>query len=265
MSSPAISPHQVVPLYHQIYVVLRERILEGQFNNRPLPSELDLAADFKVSRVTMRRALQALVDEGLVARGRGKGTFVQPQPALSEDAAKSDLSGLLENLLNLGQQMTVRVLDVQTIDAPMDIQRELRLKASVQVQKAIRVRSYKGEPLSYLTTFVPDFIAQHFGRKELAIKPMLALLEDSGIRIGTAQQTISAKVADAAVATHLQIQVGAPLLSVQRLIFDVHGQPVELLRGLYRPDRFEYRMELTRGGSEKASVWVSKDTAMEFQ
>lgn len=74
-----LDPNQVVPLYHQIYLILRERIIEGHYDTKPLPGELVLAEQFNVSRVTMRRALQDLVKEGLVARGRGKGTFVKPR------------------------------------------------------------------------------------------------------------------------------------------------------------------------------------------
>lgn len=263
MSAPPISPHQVVPLYHQIYVVLRERILDGRFDDRPLPSELDLAADFKVSRVTMRRALQALVEEGLIARGRGKGTFVQRRGGPEDpDDARGDLSGLLENLLVLGQKSSVKVLEVELLPPPPQVQRALRLKLGARVQRAVRVRSYRGEPIAHLTTFVPEALAEGFGRRELAAKPMLALLEDAGVRIGSAQQTLSATVADAAVAEHLNLRPGAALLAVERIVFDAHGQPVEFLHGLYPPDRFEYRMELTRSGLDKALVRINKEAAL---
>ena len=71
-----LDPNQVVPLYHQIYLILRERIIEGHYDTKPLPGELVLAEQFNVSRVTMRRALQDLVKEGLVARGRGMEGFM---------------------------------------------------------------------------------------------------------------------------------------------------------------------------------------------
>ena len=70
----------VVPLYHQIYVVLRQQIVEGRFGQGPLPGEIDLAKQFHASRVTMRRVFDRLVQEGLVRRHRGLGTFVNPHP-----------------------------------------------------------------------------------------------------------------------------------------------------------------------------------------
>jgi GntR family transcriptional regulator len=90
------------------------------------------------------------------------------------------------------------------------------------------------------------------------------LLEESGVHVGRAHQTISARLADAAVAEHLDVAVGTALLAVRRLIYDVDDRPVQWLHGLYRPDRYEYQMELSRVGSIDAKVWVSKDLSARF-
>ena len=87
---------------------------------------------------------------------------------------------------------------------------------------------------------------------------MLALLEAAGVRVGSASQTLSAKLADSKVAAMLDVDVGAALLSVQRVVRDVAGRPVQVLRGLYLPDLYEYRMELSRVEGDKTNVWVSK-------
>jgi GntR family transcriptional regulator len=90
---------------------------------------------------------------------------------------------------------------------------------------------------------------------------MLTLLEEQGVKVGHARQTITARLADTDVAALLDVPVGAPLLAVRRLVLDVEGRPVQWLRGLYRPDRYEYRMDLWRGGDEEARIWVQKDEA----
>jgi GntR family transcriptional regulator len=132
------------------------------------------------------------------------------------------------------------------------------------VQKAVRVRSTRQGPLSHITTWVPQALAAGFGKRELARRPILLLLEAAGVHIGEATQTISARLADAAVAHQLDVAVGSALLAVQRLIHDVDGRPVQWLHGLYRPDRYEYRMQLSRVGAIDAKVWVSKETSVQF-
>ena len=132
------------------------------------------------------------------------------------------------------------------------------------VQKAERVRSTAEGPLSHITTWVPQAIAGGFGRRELAQKPILVLLEESGVRVGRAEQTISARLADAEMARHLDVAVGSALLAVRRLIYDEDERPVQWLHGLYRPDRYEYQMQLSRVGSIDAKVWVSKELSANF-
>ena len=84
------------------------------------------------------------------------------------------------------------------------------------------------------------------------------------MRIGRAEQAISARLADADVARHLQVDVGSALLAVQRLIFDADDRPVQWLQGLYRPDRYQYQMQLSRVGTVDAKLWVSTALTAQF-
>jgi GntR family transcriptional regulator len=140
----------------------------------------------------------------------------------------------------------------------------LRLSEGDRVQKAVRVRSTREGPLSHITTWVPLSIAKDFGRKELAKKPILLLLEESGVKVGRAAQSISARLADAILAQQLEVAIGSALLDVRRLIFDEDDQPIQWLHGLYRPDRYEYQMQLSRVGSIDAKVWISKELSARF-
>ena len=248
-----------VPRYHQIYLVLREQLAEGRYDPaEPLPGELELADAFGVSRVTMRAALDRLAVEGLIRRHRGRGTFVQPQAV---QAARAPISGLLENILNMGLRTSVRLVDLAFIPAPPEVAEALKLDFGDPVQKAVRVRSHRGAPLSHITTFVPERFAKSLGRRELASKPMLSLLEEAGVKVAGADQAVSAKLADHSVAPLLDVDIGSPLLAVTRTVFDESGTPVQFLRGLYRPDRYEYRMHLTRTGGDTPRVWVNDDKA----
>ena len=82
--------------------------------------------------------------------------------------------------------------------------------------------------------------------------------------VGRAHQTISARLADVLVAKYLEVAVGSALLAVRRVVFDAQERPIQWLHGLYRPDRYEYEMQLSRVGSIDAKVWVSQDHSAQF-
>ncbi len=254
-----------LPKYHQIYLVLREQLHDGRFD-AGVPGELALTRQFGVARVTVRKALERLVLEGLIARAPGRGTVPikaahdTPRPP----ERKAHLNGLLENLVSMGLRTSVKVVSVERIAASAEVAAVLRLDAGAAVQKAVRVRATPQGPLSHITTFVPQDLARTFGRRELARKPILLLLEASGVRVGRALQSISARLADAEVARHLDVAVGSALLAVRRQIFDTSDRPVQWLHGLYRPDRYEYEMSLSRVGGIDARVWVNQELSAHF-
>jgi GntR family transcriptional regulator len=259
-----------LPKYHQIYLVLREQLQEGRFA-QGLPGELALMRQFGVARVTVRRALQELAGEGLISRERGRGTRalaaavapVVPRTP-GPDIKRTRLTGLLENIVATSLHTTVKVLEVTQVAATAEVAQALRLLPGDPVQKAVRVRATKAGPLSHITTWVPAALASGFGKRELQKKAILLLLEEAGVRVGGAHQTISARLADAQVAAHLGIAVGSALLAVRRLIHDEKGKPVQWLHGLYRPDRYEYQLQLSRIGDIDAKVWVSRELSAQF-
>jgi GntR family transcriptional regulator len=110
--------------------------------------------------------------------------------------------------------------------------------------------------VSLITTYVPADVARSFGRRELAAKPMLRLLEDAGVKVSAGEQTISAQLADHKAAEALEVAVGSPLLAVARVVYGPRRRPVQYLQGLYRPDRYEYRMDLSRSGGATPRIWV---------
>lgn len=252
-----LDPNQVVPLYHQIYLILRERIIEGHYDTKPLPGELVLAEQFNVSRVTMRRALQDLVKEGLVARGRGKGTFVKPRTeSRSASLGQSQmLSASAMRLQASGDSSDLQLITSKRILPPPDIATLLHLPSDAIVEKLIRIRQLDGQPVAHLTSFIPQDLSGRICRRRLREFPILVLLEEAGVKVAKARQTISARLADASVAYALGVPVGAPLLAISRVAYDENGRPVQVLKGLYRPDRYDYRIELSRKQAKGQSSW----------
>ncbi|MCP3724004.1 GntR family transcriptional regulator [Paraburkholderia sp. CNPSo 3272] len=253
-----------LPKYHQIYLVLREQLQEGQFDRDGVPGEHQLAEQFGVGRVTIRKAMQMLVADRLIVRRPGLGTWPLHEgrptgggktPNTSRE--KAHLSGLLGNILTMGLRTRVRVIDSTVVNANEAIAEALGLEVGVPVHKSIRVRSAPAGPISHITTHVPHGLAP-ISRKELERKPLLVILEEAGVKLGAATQTVSARLADANVARHLDVAVGSALLAVTRLVRDVNERPVQLLQGLYRPDRYQYQMQLSRVGDIDAKISVSE-------
>lgn len=250
-----------LPKYHRVYLVLLEQLREGRFADG-LPSELMLGKQFGTSRITVRHALKRLASEGLIIREAGRGTRPAPQPAAAagEDHVKqahsSRLTGLLGNIVDVSLRTEVDVLEWRTIHASEAMAEVLQATPGAKLKKAVRRRSLQGTPMSYITTYVPDALVSNFGRRDLTHKPMLRLLQESGVELGRARQTISARQADAVVASALGVEIGTALLAVQRLVYDTSERPVQLLYGLYRPDLYEYRMEISQVGDVDAQILV---------
>jgi GntR family transcriptional regulator len=243
------------PLYHQVYLVLRDKIVSGAYGaDGLLPGEPALVQQFGVSRITVKRALNDLAAEGFVRRRRGLGTRV-----VSGGAGKpvaGNMAGLIENLIIMGLATEVRLIEFAYVLPPNDVRRMLGLAEGERAQRAVRVRSQEGVPFSYLTTHVPEPIGRAYGRRELAATPLLTLLERAGAVAASADQALSARLADPTVAAHLEVEVGSPLLSLTRVVYDAERRPVEHILALYRPDRFEYRMSLARERDGARSLWA---------
>jgi len=187
-----------------------------------------------------------------------------PESVGHESADGERVGTWFETLSNAASGIHVKVLSVRTLPCPQSVASALGIEPGAPVQKAQRVRVVREGPLSHITTYVPQVLAP-FGRRQLAKRPILVLMEEAGVQIGGASQSVSARLADADVARHLDVAVGSALLSVQRLVFDRRGHPVQWLLGLYRPDLYGYRMDLARVGGVDAKVWVSKTPAAALQ
>ena len=240
----------------RVYLLLRDEILSGA---RPagssLPGELRLAENFAVSRVTIRRALDGLVRDGLIERRAGSGTLVRAQhPARGAIAA--DFATLMPQLVEMGRATTARLLAFSYTPPPAAVARALSLDPDRRVQRAVRVRLIEGEPFSHLTTHVPEDVAQGYSEADLATTPLFRLLERSGVVVDHATQSIGATLATPDVAEALEVAVGAALISLTRVVFDAKGRGVEHLAALYRPDRFRLEMTLNRVGEAGSRHWA---------
>lgn len=227
-----------------VYLSLRAELSSGmRAPGDLLPSEAKLAQSYGVGRVTVRRALAALVAEGWVETRAGAGTIVRPPRAAPLSA---DISGVLPQLVEMSEATTARLLSFAYVEAPAPVAAALDLPEGARVQRATRVRLSDGRPFSHLTTYVPEDLASGYSEADLASQPLFRLLERAGIRLGRAEQSVTATAASPDVAGVLEVPVGAPLLSLSRTVRDGAGRGVERLLALYRPDLFRLDMTLAR-------------------
>ncbi len=233
------------PLYHQLFLILREKIRSGSYPlGAVLPGEQDLTVIFNVSRITVKRALNELASAGLVSRHRGRGTVVTYNATVP--VVKGSFDNLMEALRVMGLSTQVELINVGRVPATPEIGELLGLPSGVPVQRAERVRKLEGEPFSYIITHLPIDVAGGFDADDLAHKPMLDLLEAAGHVATSAEQWITACSAEPAAAQALKIATGSPLLKIVRVMRNTHGAPIEVVQGYYRPERFQYHMNLTR-------------------
>jgi GntR family transcriptional regulator len=233
------------PLYHQVYLVLRERIQAGVYaEGATLPGEQELARAFDVSRITVKRALNELAANNLVTRHRGRGTIVTLGGVIP--LVSGSFETLISSLRSMGLTTEVELLEVSDEPADALVAERLRLEPGAAVQRAVRLRKLQGEPFSYLTTYVPAAIAKRYTIEDLRSTPLLALLERAGAGAVEAEQWITAASASLVVSKCLDVPSGSPVLKIERTMIGPDGSPVQMIVGHYRPDRFQYHMTSKR-------------------
>jgi GntR family transcriptional regulator len=120
------------------------------------------------------------------------------------------------------------------------------------------IRYLNGETMSYLVTCLPEDVGRGFEREDLDHYPLLQLLERAGVKVASARQMVTATVADPSVAGALGVDAGAPLLEVRRVVLDVTDRPIEYIRILYRPDRYQFEMTLKRVRQKEGMRWTAQ-------
>nr|WP_249730076.1 GntR family transcriptional regulator [Chelatococcus sp. YT9] len=241
---------RIQPLYHQIYIHLRQLLTETELDtSKALPSEPALAARYGVSRVTIRKTLDQLESEGLVNRVHGKGTF--PARA-SGPQDKANISSGLDNLLSFEARTSAVNLGWEMVTADEPIARQLDSRVCLRIT---RLRSREGAPMSFTTLHVPERYAHLLNEEETADEPIVRALDRKGVSAQRAEQVISAIAASAMLARQLHVKAGSPLIVMRRVLFDQSHVPVLHQESRYPPDRFEYRMTLSRLSVGPVAQW----------
>lgn len=244
---PETSP---VTKYHRVEVALAARIRSGFYPDGSLPAERRLAEEFGAARVTIRHALRRLEEQGLVERHQRRGTV-----AVGSARPRRLLREHMDQFLDRGRPDQRKVLRFGMVQASASVAQALGLPVGAPVLRVVRLRSRGGAPLTYTESFIPGRLSHTVDRGRLAREALIQALEDGGVKVGAARQSIRAERCPEEVATALQVVVHAPVLVLDRTVMDDAGTPVQHLLGWYRADRFEIQMHMSRA-SDLTRVWM---------
>lgn len=228
-----------VPLYHQLSRQLVAAIETGQLPKGSfLDNELDLADRWQVSRPTVRRAIQDLVDAGMLVRRRGVGT----QVVNDQVRRPFKLSSLFDDLAAIGREPITQVIRLERVAADDQTADDLDIAPGDEVVHIERVRSVANQPLAIMRNWLRVDVAISITAEELTTRGLYALLRERGVRPHSAVQRLGAVAALEDDAELLRLAVGAPLVTMRRVMQDDTGRVVEI--GDHRYDAAHYTVEL---------------------
>ena len=229
------------PLYQQIKALLVQSLQAGEWQpGQVIPSEVDLAARFKVSQGTVRKAIDEMATDNVLVRRQGKGTFV------ATHAEESTQYRFLRLTPDDGSSPDLqrRLLECRRMRAPVEVARLLMLKAGEAAVQVRRLLLAGDSPVVLDDLWLPGTLFKGLTAERLEgwRGPMYRLFEaEFAVHMIRAEEKIRALAAGAEEAALLGVQLGTPLLSVERLSFTYGDRPVELRRGLYLTHAHHYR------------------------
>ena len=243
-SAKRLRDHQPTPLYHQIYLVLRDAIQNKELAfDDVLPGEAALARQYNVSRITAKRALDQLARDGLVERKRGLGTVVRFNGM--EGVRSFRYVANVESIKSTTAGAVMESLGHETVSSRGQIGERLGLTEPTELIKIMQHSLVSEDPVLYMETYFHPIVTERLDVTYVEKgKLRTDLLQEAGFELGLQQKFITSVAADPFLATRLDIEIGSPVTKISTVIKDVTGQPLALIVVFLRPDRHEYEFVL---------------------
>ena len=230
-----------VPKHAQLRAVLARWCATGLAPGAAIPSERELMTTYAVSRATVRRAIESLVAEGALRRVPGKGTFVSPPRVQSY----LHLASFTQDMRRRGTTPSTRVVRVARLEPPPEVAEWFGLAPGETAWWLERVRLADGMPMAFEVGWYSPTLLPGLDRHDLGGSLYALFAQEYGRPVDTAEQTVRAELADAALAHHLDVEPGDPVLGFDRRSRS-GGVPLERVTSHYRGDRYELHVSLDR-------------------
>ncbi|MBU3830274.1 MAG: GntR family transcriptional regulator [Candidatus Limosilactobacillus merdavium] len=229
------------PIYIKIHNQLRENIEDGKWKvGERIPAERELANQFSVSRMTLRQAIQELVDEGILERRVGSGTFVANRKVQERMSGVTSFTDLMKSIGKVPSSTTISYH--LTIPSQVEIEK-LDLKDGDQVVRMERIRSGNDVPICFEVATIPANLVKELSKEEVTTSFWETLERKAHLYPGHAVQHISATKATEKIANYLNVKRGDPLLRMTQLSYLQDGTPFEYVHTQYVGSRFEFVLE----------------------
>lgn len=232
------------PMYVQFREVLLQQIEEGKYKPGDLiPSERELAELYNISRVTVRQSLNSLAQEGIVFKKQGKGTYVSTKRI---ETKLDFLLGFVEEFTARNMECKIKVLIKGYERAPEDIVESMGLINEQEMFFLVRQINVQGEALGLDYSYFPRNIASQFDQIDFNEIIVYRLLEQQGIKLISAEQTITAELPDSQDCELLELNPKSPVLVRCRIAFTEGNIPIAYSRALYKGESYSYKLTLNR-------------------
>lgn len=229
------------PVYIQIHNQIKKDIEGSKWRvGERIPSERELAVDFSVSRMTLRQAIQTLVDEGILERRVGAGTYVASQKVQEK---MSGVTSFTDVMLAQGKRPSSRTISYHVANPSISEMEKLKLKDGDQVLRMERIRFGDGTPICFEVATVPYVLVQDFSKSEVTRSFYHTLEKKGGYQLGGARQMVTATLASERIAEYLDIKRGEAILRLRQVSFLSNGDPFEYVRTQYVGSRFEFYLD----------------------
>ncbi|MCI8895008.1 MAG: GntR family transcriptional regulator [Lachnospiraceae bacterium] len=228
----------IVPLYKQLKDLLLSDIKEGRLKvNQRIPTELELSQQFQISRMTVRKALAELVDEGVLAKKQGKGTFVQEEKMTEDLSSPNSFTNLCRRN---GKEPGGRTLKFTLQEARERDRRVLQLGDTEQVIRVERVRTADNVPVMLENLYFPGHLKNILTENLNDVSLYQILREKYGLHSGNSVMEISVCEATPEEASVLEIKTGKPCLLMEEIVYDQYNKPLHRTKSVLRGDKFKY-------------------------
>jgi GntR family transcriptional regulator len=233
-------------LYRTVAVELRDRIKRGIYRpGQQVPTEADLVREFRVSGITVRRAIRDLVLEGLLQGRRGAGVFVCERRRVVRSLAGDFRASLGDEIRRAGEEPGIRELSCELLEPPDEVARRLRLRRGARVYRHEKLVLADGQAVGVDVAYLPRMLGERV-RTGLAREFVFPLLLAAGVPIPSIDFTVEGDTMSEAESQLLGLPVGSPALVVNYAPLDGKGRALMTGRNLSRADRFTYAFRLVR-------------------